>query len=220
MIIDSESWAFANIANQLAKHLKDSFNFRIIPVEVINNINQILMMTADCNLTHFFWRDFLNLVTQEAAQKYAEGLGFRVAGSFVDEYVFNRAITTSVYDHLFLTDSEIALRTPLFNHLISGYTVSSQRLMNIYKNIDIYPDPNQLAEDGVDLSLFKPANLGRFNTLGQRTMVIGGAGRANQISSYGLEKIKRWDWKDKAENFGKFFRRFTDRAALKGPINV
>ena len=80
LIIDSESWAFANIANQLAKHLKDSFNFRIIPVEVINNIKQILMMTADCNLTHFFWRDFLNLVTQEAAQKYAEG----VKGKVVD----------------------------------------------------------------------------------------------------------------------------------------
>lgn len=185
LIIDSESWAFANIANQLVKHLDDSFKFRIIPSEVIDNIDQILMMTADCSVTHFFWRDFLRLVTQKTARDYAADLGFRSTRDFLDGYVFNRTITTSIYDHLFLTESEITLRIPLFNQLVSGYTVSSRRLMNIYKGIDTYPDPDLLAEDGVDLDLFKPFKLWRFDTLGHRTMVVGWAGNSKWASEEG-----------------------------------
>lgn len=178
LIIDSESWAFANIAGQLVKHLGERFQFRIIPTAVIHNINQVLLMTADCAITHFFWRDFLGLVMQRPAQQYATRLGFTDFQDFLQRYVHGRTITTSVYDHLFLEDDEIAARIPLFNHLVSGYTVSSQRLLQRYRRIENYPDPTMLTEDGVDLNLFKPRHLERMNTLAQRPMVIGWAGNS------------------------------------------
>lgn len=178
LIIDSESWAFAHIANQLTTHLADRFRFRVIPVEVINNINQILIMTADCAVTHFFWRDFLRLATQKVAQRYADGLGFRVFSDFKEQYVYRRVITTSVYDHLFLDDHDILARAALFNNMVSGYTVCSERLMERYKRIESYPDPMALTQDGVDLDVFRPMNIGRLDTLGQRTMVIGWAGNS------------------------------------------
>lgn len=185
LIIDSESWAFANISNQLVRHLRNNFDFRIIPAEIIDNINQVLIMTADCAVTHFFWRDFLRLVTQKPAHDYTLGLGFTPTRTFLDQYVRNRVITTSIYDHLFLTEPEIKAREMLFNEFVSGYTVSSQRLMGIYKNIETYPDPTQLAEDGVDLSLFRSSNIERLDTMGQRTMIIGWAGNSKWADEQG-----------------------------------
>ena len=184
LIVDSDNWAFANIARQIVKHLGHRYDFQIIPTEVVDNIAQILIMTADCAVTHFFWREYLNLVRYEFAQGYARLLGF-AAGVFVEKYVYNRVITTSVYDHLFLTDDEIQARIPLFNDLCKGYTVSSQRLLDIYRDIDVYPPPVELAEDGVDLSLFQPMNLDRFDSLGQRTLVIGWAGNSKWAAGAG-----------------------------------
>jgi len=179
LIIDSESWAFANISRQLVKHLGDRFDFKIIPAEVIDNIAQVLMMTRDCAVTHFFWRDFLNAVTQGFAREYCHALGFSSHEVFLNRYVHHRTITTSVYDHLFLTDAEIHARTPLFNDIIDGYTVSSQRLMDAYNSIADFPNPDGVTEDGVDLGLFKPMNLSRLGMRGKRPMVIGWAGNSH-----------------------------------------
>lgn len=45
LIIDTENWAFSNIANQIVNHLSDSYDFTIIPTEIIDNISQVIMMT-------------------------------------------------------------------------------------------------------------------------------------------------------------------------------
>lgn len=185
LVIDSESWAFANIARQIVERLDDEFDFRIIPSAVIDNVVQVLMMTADCAVTHFFWRDFLNSVTGESARMYSRGLGFGSYSRFFDRFVKHRTITTSVYDHLFLSQPEMQRRKNLFNELIDGYTVSSKRLMTIYRKVPDIPDPDELTEDGVDLSLFKPINLERFHSLGQRTMVVGWAGNSAWSSERG-----------------------------------
>lgn len=177
LIVDSDSWAFANKAHQLAKNLGQRFDFRIIPTVVVDNINQVLMMTADCAIVHFFWREYLNLVTHEFSHNYSRLLGFD-PDAFSDKYVRNRIITMSVQDHLFLSDAEIEARVPLFNEIAKGYTVCSQRLMNIYRSIDSYPNPTRLAEGGVDLELFQPINLERFDSLGRRAIVIGWAGNS------------------------------------------
>lgn len=177
LIIDSDSWAFANIARQISKKLKHRFDFQIIPTEVVEDVNRILMMTSDCSVVHFFWREYLNLVTKEFSRENSRLIGIDPA-IFFDKYVRKRTITTSVYDHLFLSDDEINARVPLFNELVKGYTVSSQRLMDLYRRIDVYPNPSQLTEDGVDLDLFRPMNTKRFNSFGQRTMVVGWAGNS------------------------------------------
>ncbi|HUH40713.1 MAG TPA: glycosyltransferase family 4 protein, partial [Castellaniella sp.] len=47
------------------------------------------------------------------------------------------------------------------------------------------PAPGMLAEDGVDLSLFSPRNLGRFQSLPHRPLVIGWAGNSKWSSERG-----------------------------------
>ena len=177
LVIDSENWAFANIAKQIVKQLSATYDFKIIATEIVDNINQVLMMTEDCDITHFFWRESINLVNFPSFGFYAESLGSST-DEFKRRFVDSRIITSAVYDHLFLSDEEIAARVPLFNQILSGYTVSSQRLFDIYGNISGYPPPSQLAEDGVDLMLFKPQNTHRFNELENRPMVIGWAGNS------------------------------------------
>ena len=184
LIVDSDNWAFANIARQIVKHLGHRYDFQIISTEIVDNIDQILLMTADCDITHFFWREYLHLVNHEFAQGYARLMGF-APGEFLEKYVYSRTITTSVYDHLFLLDSEVQDRIPLFNTLVKGYTVSSQRLFDIYSEISIYPRPLEVAEDGVDLSLFKPINIDRFDSMGNRTLVIGWAGNSKWAGENG-----------------------------------
>lgn len=184
LIIDSDKWAFANIARQIVKHLGHRYEFKIIPTEVVDNVHQILLMTVDCDLVHFFWREYLNLITNDSARDYEHLLGFGDK-VFFDRYVNQRVITTSVYDHLFLADAEIKVRSALFNDLIKGYTVSSRRLLDIYSAIDDYPVPMVLAEDGVDLTVFQPINLERFDTLGNRTLVVGWAGNSKWAAENG-----------------------------------
>lgn len=185
LIIDSESWAFAHIAHQIAGRLGDEFEFRIIPAAVIDNVAQVLMMTEDCAIVHFFWRDFLNSVTADSTRTYLDGLGYRSRGRFFERFIEGRHITTSIYDHLFLSQPEVRERLTLFNDLISGYTVSSRRLMAIYRRLSGIPDPVALTEDGVDLSLFRPINLQRFQSLGRRAMIIGWAGNSKWSSERG-----------------------------------
>ncbi|MDY0309336.1 MAG: glycosyltransferase family 4 protein [Castellaniella sp.] len=185
LIVDSESWAFANIARQIMHHLEPDYRFQVIPAAVIDNIVQVLLMTEDCAVTHFFWRDFLNSVQDETAERYVRSLGFRSPASFLRRFVHRRAITTSVYDHLFLSPPEVEARRGLFNHLIKDYTVSSQRLLEIYRRLDGLPAPGMLIEDGVDLERFRPHNLQRLRALHDRPLVIGWAGNSSWSSERG-----------------------------------
>lgn len=185
LIVDSESWAFANIARQIMTHLEPDYQFKVIPAAIVDNVIQVLLMTADCAVTHFFWRDFLNSVREDWAQDYLHDLGFRSREDFFRRFIHQHAITTSVYDHLFLSPAEVRARQPLFNKLVKGYTVSSQRLMDIYSSLDGMPAPGMLAEDGVDLKLFRPQNLNRFQALPHRPLVIGWAGNSKWSSERG-----------------------------------
>ncbi len=54
LIINVENWVFSNIAQQIVKNLSSKYDFRVIPSEIIENINQVLIMTEDCDLMHFF----------------------------------------------------------------------------------------------------------------------------------------------------------------------
>lgn len=177
LIIDSESWAFANIAKQIVEKLSQKYEFRVIPTEVIPNINQVLIMTEDCDIVHFFWRESINLANSEYFSTYARSLGCSAEG-FKERFIYSRVITSSVYDHLFLSDKEISDREWLYNRTLAGYTVCSEKLLQIYSNIPTYPAPSQLAQDGVDLTVFRPRNLSRFNELGSRALRIGWVGNS------------------------------------------
>ncbi|EJY9872232.1 glycosyltransferase, partial [Escherichia coli] len=177
LIIDTENWAFSNIANQIVNHLSDSYDFTIIPTEIIDNISQVIMMTKNHDITHFFWRESLRLIYDECYINYNRAIGFDEL-SFKKQYLDGRIITSSVYDHLFLDEQAIKLRKTFYNDLITAYTVSSSKLYDIYSSIAEYPNPSVLAEDGVDLKLFYPLDLERFDNIESRTLRVGWAGNS------------------------------------------
>lgn len=178
LVVDVFGWAFHNIARQIERNLSDRFDFVTISMQAINeNVGTLLLMTADCDLVHFFWREHLTLIGSPWLRDYAERLGFDLA-VFERDYVYGRKITTSVYDHLLIDSDSTYHRTSLFSDLISGYTVSSEKLFHVYSTIPGYPNPNAIVEDGVDLSLFQPRGLERLLDIGSRPAVIGWAGNS------------------------------------------
>ncbi|MBY4898117.1 glycosyltransferase [Cupriavidus sp. AU9028] len=177
LVIDVDFWAFGNIARQVSRYLADEFEFVVIPVGVVSNINQVLMLTQGCRIVHFFWREVPRQIGSEYYYSYAESLGF-TGEEFDQLYLHDKLITTSVYDHLLLEPEEVELRAPMYRDLIAGYTVSSQRLHGIYSALPGYPAPTEVTEDGVDLGLFRPQNLSRFDNVAARPLRVGWVGNS------------------------------------------
>ncbi len=186
LVTDAEGWAFDNIALQLQKHLSDQFEFRIIPANIVDNLNRILIMTDDCHILHFFWREHVAQIYNDYWQNAASNLGLSFA-EFERRYIFGRVISSAIYDHLFLTTDEMNSRATYFNRLLKGYYVASNKLRDIYQNSP-YPAPLAVLEDGVDLGLFKPKNLERLQHTTRRPVVIGWAG--NSLWGGGQEDFK------------------------------
>jgi glycosyltransferase involved in cell wall biosynthesis/GT2 family glycosyltransferase len=186
LIVDVENWAFGNISRQLQRYLSKQFEFKIIPMTVVENIIQLLLMVRDCDIVHFFWREHLTLIDSPYYKSYVEEMRINY-DKFKEEVIAPRIFSTAAYDHLLLGNHEIAERVPIFQNLITGYYVSSQRLNTIYSNIKTYPEPMAILEDGVDLTLFKPINLERFDHIKERKIVIGWSGNSQ--------------WADELEDF-------------------
>lgn len=187
LIIDTDHWAFGNISRQLQRYLSDRYEFMVIPMDIIDNIDQVLMMTRDCEIVHFFWREHLTLIGTPYYRSYVESLGLSYT-EFESRFITAKKITTSVYDHLLLKPEELASRRNIFSHLVDGYTVGSEKLNSIYADIPGYPKPTCIVEDGVDLTLFKPKNLYRLQDVEQRGLVVGWVGNSKWASE--LEDFK------------------------------
>lgn len=177
LIIDAENWAFANIANQLKKNLSSYYDFMIIPTQLISNLHHVLMMTKDCDLVHFFWREFIRAQNNSYYTLYNKEIGISDI-EFDERFIKGRKFTTTIYDHLFLSHDEILERQSFYNEKIVAYSVCSSKLFQIYNDISCYPSPKIVTEDGVDLTLFKPVNLTRFNNIQDRELVVGWAGNS------------------------------------------
>lgn len=187
LIIDTDNWAFGNIARQLERYLKDQFDFVVIPMDIIDNIDRIFMMTEDCDIVHFFWREHLTLIGTPYYRSYVENLGMPYA-LFHERFIATKKLSTSVYDHLLLEEKELSDRAHLFTEIVSGYTVGSEKLNRIYSAVNDYPQPTQVIEDGVDLSRFMPLGIERLQGVGQRELVIGWVGNSKWAAE--LEDFK------------------------------
>ncbi len=204
MITETDNWAFANISRQLKKHLSDRFEFEMFPLVTLGEIEKnrwfatncaghfadggaaalgmALVAAEDFDIIHVFWREFLTVIDTPLLENYANRLGMTYA-QFRRRFIEGKTITTCVYDHLFLGDTDIALREKLFTQLACTYYVSSNRLRKIYEQIPSYPDPSNVLPDGVDLTVFKPRNLERLDTLVDRPIRIGWVGHSGWASS-------------------------------------
>lgn len=177
LIVDTNSWALANIANEITKYVSDEFEFDVLSYQDIEQPTLLLEMTKDHDLVHYMWREPLSLVTEPWERARID----RLYGSwnrFVTEVILPRPVTLSVFDHLFLSPSEVQHRTPMFAELANGYSVSSKRLKEIYQKLPGYPFPDIETPDGVDLVRFKPANLERFSKDSDRPFRIGWSGNS------------------------------------------
>lgn len=187
LVIDVDNWAFSNISRQLQKHLSDRFDFVVVPIAVVDNLAQILMMMRDCQLVHFFWREVPLMIRAPYFRSYVESLGLYFE-EFQHMCLDGKIFSTSIYDHLLLQQQELEERRYLFNEFFEGYTVASKKLDVIYRAHEGYPPPASIVEDGVDLAKFRPANLDRFHTDARKGLVIGWVGNSKWASE--LEDFK------------------------------
>ncbi|WZB62595.1 hypothetical protein WJ970_03405 [Achromobacter xylosoxidans] len=178
LVIDVDGWAFSNIARQLQRHLGDRFDFKLIASQDLPEPGHIFMAAADCHLVHFFWREYLRLIDHEWARGCIQRMGISLA-EFEHRFIANKAVTTSVYDHLHLEDGQIMERIPFFRDRVAAYTVASERLARIYGGIPGMPAPACVAQDGVDLSLFVPRQLERFQSVASLRLSLAGLGTAS-----------------------------------------
>lgn len=175
LVVDTDTWAYANISRQIARALPEH-DVEIIAHTRFDNYFQLLAVLDSYDYIHIFWREVLLALDTPYNESYAAQLGcdLRV---FLDRFFRTRPVSTSVYDHFFLTPEEVAKRTEIFNRAI-GYTVSSKKLEAIYEKLPHYPRPAMVFPDGVDLDLFKPANLERFDRIRDRPIIIGWVGNS------------------------------------------
>jgi glycosyltransferase involved in cell wall biosynthesis len=176
LVVDTNAWALANIANEIIKHVSDEFEFDVLMYQDVEQPPMLLEMTKNHDLVHFLWREPLSLNWEVWERARIDRL-YGSWNNFVSEVIAPRPITFTVFDHLFLTPAEIEHRVPLFTQLSSGYTVSSRVLKRIYQDIDVYPNPDFETPDGVDLSKFFPQRLDRL-TAGSRPLRVGWAGNS------------------------------------------
>ncbi|MBM6596239.1 glycosyltransferase [Microvirga pudoricolor] len=187
LIVDLEDWAFANIARQVVAALGQEFEFEIIPLAVVEDISRVFMMCENADLMHFFWREVPRLVRSPHHRHHLDqkGLGYDY---FAERFLKNKVITAAVYDHLFLTQPEIMDRVDLFNEYVDEYYVCSQRLYDIYAQIEAYKAPAAILPDGVDLARFSPNNLQRLEDISNRPIVLGWVGNSKWAKHLGDPK--------------------------------
>ena len=191
LIADVENWAFHNYAKQIVKNLSEFYDFEIFFHDNYKDIELLMFEVKNFDLIHFFWRDALfSFLSPQVRDSFSKkGMDFN---DFIYNTVVEANITTSIYDHLLLTESQIQERIILFNVLSIGYTTVSQRLFKLYSSFSAYPKPFEAVEDGVDLDFFKPRNLSRLSET-EREIVIGWVGYSkwggDGIDHKGLETI-------------------------------
>lgn len=176
LVVDVENWAFANIADNFKKHLPETeYEVLILPMSLVDSdVHLMWIMLKDCNVVHFFCRGLpLTYKSPELKEKIAErGDTYK---SFYKKYLKGKILSACVYDHLFLGDDFSA--TQYWFSELEMYYVSSGILKKIYDDLDIRYKPVTVITDGVDLDLFYPKSLERFDDT-DRTLTVGWVGNS------------------------------------------
>lgn len=176
LVVDSDNWAFANIARNVSKNIK-KYDFKIIPITYLdNNLVKVYIEADDCDLIHFFWRENIIGLDEENFEWYIRNLAL-TKQEFIEKFVANKKITSCVYDHLFSEGKEIEKTKKIFSKC-KNYYVSSKILLDIYNGLDLKYKPKYVITDGVDLEDFYPINIDRFKNIHKRTVKIGWVGNS------------------------------------------
>lgn len=176
LIVDSDSWAFANIAKNVKEYVT-KYEFKIIPSQYFNDdLVKVLLCAKDCDLLHFFWRGKLASFKMDKweleKETYMYGMSLK---KFKEKYFNHKIITTAIYDHLFVEDIKL---TSSIVGAADDYYVCSNKLKGIYDEMDIFKKPSTVITDGVNLEKFYPINLERFKNIKKRNLVVGWVGNS------------------------------------------
>lgn len=184
LIIDTENWAFDNIAKQIKKNLTQ-YEIDIIPGRIFQgNILRLFLFCEDYDLVHFLWRGYLSLINTKEMKEYASYLGMDFE-QFKEKYIKAQKVTFSVCDHLFLKGEE-QWRTEEIFQFADSYMVTSQKLFEIYNQFS--KKPAMIIHDGVDLASYHPIYLERFENPDKVT--VGWVGNSKFKDSDGDEDMK------------------------------
>lgn len=187
LIIDSKAWAFDNIAHQLKRNITE-YDIDIIQGKIFEgNMIKLFLFCQDYDLIHFLWRGYLSLIDRDEMVKYVNSLGLSFE-DFKENYILNKKITFSVCDQLYL-EGEDAWRTTEIMKYANSYFVTSKKLKKIYNEFKI--KPQMIIHDGVDLNIYIPKNLERFENLDK--IRVGWVGNSKYKDSYGNEDLKGVD---------------------------
>ncbi len=213
LVVDIKNWAFDNIAYQIKANLADFYDIEIVyPIEDFTDFKDLYshLFSGEFALVHFFWRPHLkNFFT------YYFLKNLKVPFEQIFSMYAQTVVTTSVYDHLFLTAHEIRSYVPFFQKVVDGYTVSSQRLRQIYQAIERGKSPDAVIQDGVDLNLFGQKKNSRAHANATKDLVIGWAGNSKWgkvgKDSKGLHTIIKPVLKTMRKKGFKLIEHFADR---------
>ena len=177
LVVDVYNWAFGNISRQVKRYLSDRYDFRIIPIGDLGSLLRVLMLTEDCRIVHFFWREEILQIGTPHYRQAAQALGMGWE-AFEARFIAGKLITTSIYDHLMQDAVSMSARSEAYARL-PGYTVANQKLLRFYGNPPVsFPAPTCTTEDGVDLTLFRPVRLERFASADHRDLIVGWVGNS------------------------------------------
>jgi glycosyltransferase involved in cell wall biosynthesis len=179
LVVDVKGWAFYNIATQIKNNLSEEYDIDIIVMDYLNDIYSLFIGLYDYDHVHFFWRGHIAWLEPKENSTFVYQYGMTY-DYFYKKYVKERKnkITTSVYDHLFINNDEEVEYTNKILSKVGGYTVSSNKLKDIYEKGNFVIKPDTAITDGVDLNKFKPLNLERFNDRKNKKLIVGWVGNS------------------------------------------
>lgn len=171
---DQPSWAFDNIATNIAQFAGPNKISKIYMRDVIGNETLFFqtLFLKRIDLCHIFWReDLFYLLHPQTIDKCAQQMGLDY--ETVVRAINSCAFTTSIYDHLFSNRVDIRKRRSGFA-MVDGYTVSSAKLQSIYAAEPDIPTPDRVISDGVDVARFHPSETDKT----ERRTAIGWVGNS------------------------------------------
>ena len=186
LVADVKDWAFDIAAQIIKRALSDKYQIDIYYTkseEFKKDLFKILETLKDYDLIHFFWRYIL--LDFEENEEFKQKV-INKYGNY-EEYTKRMVskISTGIYDHLYEDDIKF---NQTFTKYCKKYVVSSQKLFDIYNNIDGIKKPTAIIGDTFEKEKFYPLNMERFNFKSGEPLVIGWVGNS------------KWNEKQKDEN--------------------
>ncbi len=196
IIADIPNWSFDIIAKLLKKELSNQYDIDIFycVTDFNKDLFEILEVIKNYDVLHFLTRKLLLQFESEEFKMKLEEKGYNYE-QYVSE--ITKKITTCVYDHLAIQEDGIDY-IKIYRSYCKEYLVCSQKLYDIYNNIENCPKPWAEIRDTIDTELFVPSNLNRFEkeNIINRPLIIGWVGNSkwnkkseNDIDYKGLKTI-------------------------------